>query len=720
MAIIHRRGAMAQFDPSKLLAGEFAYVLDRAELYFCYSPGNVKKIATFDDMVQNIDQILDDITNAYLEQINNATDNANASAANADNKALLAEEKANYALDKGQQAQAIVDSAAPIINTNLQATYSDKATGMNGTFITSPTSDNALAEITKIEGETQVIPADPMQDISPDNVAELRYAEDFEVVSCGKNLLRSEAKSSTHSGIIYTVNSDGSITANGTSTAESNIFIRLKNYDIRKGTYTLSGKSTNMFTRILNSKVMNVVNLGPQSGTFTVDEDLSNCYVQAIILQGKTVTNETIYPQLELGSTATPYEPYKEDKINISFPFMSIPNGVKNTIELINGVWTKVERVKEFVLDGTESWFLGTLQPTNSSIIRFSYNNPNIKISSVCASDKFKFGGTSDWGNITSECITTHFSINQLSIIVNKSRLATQDVQGFKTWLQSNPVTVQYELATPIYTPIDPLYLKSYKGITHLFTTSDPQVTLTANFKSELWADTNFPDGNLKDATVDFTQATEDAELVSGSKMSGLFGLIKKKFADILVGLGGKIDKTSIINNDTTGGIDKVSSAEVAKVHGQEIDALGVSVDEINNNLGIQRGSFVPFFFGSSVAGNNTYTARTGYYYKIGKLVTCDVVLFLSQKDSLMDGQLRIGGLPFPIKSANYYFPAGTVQSYAYVNMEGYTQLGVRGEQGTTEVTVHKSGVNKYRATLNANDITGSSEIMFQIAYETD
>jgi hypothetical protein len=35
-----------------------------------------------------------------------------------------------------------------------------------------------------------------------------------------------------------------------------------------------------------------------------------------------------------------------------------------------------------------------------------------------------------------------------------------------------------------------------------------------------------------------------------------------------------KIDKTSIVNNDTTGGVDKVASAEVVKVHGQEIDTL--------------------------------------------------------------------------------------------------------------------------------------------------
>ena len=36
-----------------------------------------------------------------------------------------------------------------------------------------------------------------------------------------------------------------------------------------------------------------------------------------------------------------------------------------------------------------------------------------------------------------------------------KTKLTTQNVEGFKQYLQSNPITVQYELATPIIKKVD-------------------------------------------------------------------------------------------------------------------------------------------------------------------------------------------------------------------------------------------------------------------------
>ena len=38
-----------------------------------------------------------------------------------------------------------------------------------------------------------------------------------------------------------------------------------------------------------------------------------------------------------------------------------------------------------------------------------------------------------------------------------KTKLKTQDINGFKQWLQQNPTVVYYELAEPIITPIEPL-----------------------------------------------------------------------------------------------------------------------------------------------------------------------------------------------------------------------------------------------------------------------
>lgn len=55
MAIQNRRGNIADFDPFKMLPGEFGYLLDTEELYYCVAPGNVKRVATKEDIVQILD-----------------------------------------------------------------------------------------------------------------------------------------------------------------------------------------------------------------------------------------------------------------------------------------------------------------------------------------------------------------------------------------------------------------------------------------------------------------------------------------------------------------------------------------------------------------------------------------------------------------------------------------------------------------------------------------
>ena len=68
-------------------------------------------------------------------------------------------------------------------------------------------------------------------------------------------------------------------------------------------------------------------------------------------------------------------------------------------------------------------------------------------------SDKFSsFRYDNMWDN-TNEGISV--SDNILRINISKSKLETQDVAGFKKWLQSNPITVVYQLATPITEDIE-------------------------------------------------------------------------------------------------------------------------------------------------------------------------------------------------------------------------------------------------------------------------
>lgn len=92
MAIQVRRGNYADFDPDKMLPGEWACVLesdpvveDGRSVFICFSAGNVKRMATYEDMVAQFGDMTDDIINQLTSEVNaviivanEAADNANA------------------------------------------------------------------------------------------------------------------------------------------------------------------------------------------------------------------------------------------------------------------------------------------------------------------------------------------------------------------------------------------------------------------------------------------------------------------------------------------------------------------------------------------------------------------------------------------------------------------------------------------------------------------
>lgn len=83
MAIQNRRGPYAKLDTVKLLPGEYAIVLqddpfcaDGKSVYICFKAGDTKRMATYEDMVENIEIITDIIEQEYTEEIKNATQDA--------------------------------------------------------------------------------------------------------------------------------------------------------------------------------------------------------------------------------------------------------------------------------------------------------------------------------------------------------------------------------------------------------------------------------------------------------------------------------------------------------------------------------------------------------------------------------------------------------------------------------------------------------------------
>ena len=122
MAIQMRRGDYADFDPTKLVAGELAVVTSgdpnsdtgRA-LYICFEPGVVKRVTDYEDLIDQINAATQEIqqrfTNAVKQSARDALSFAESASSSA-GTASSASESATAASQSASSAQAAAESAA--------------------------------------------------------------------------------------------------------------------------------------------------------------------------------------------------------------------------------------------------------------------------------------------------------------------------------------------------------------------------------------------------------------------------------------------------------------------------------------------------------------------------------------------------------------------------------------------------------------------------------
>ena len=159
--------------------------------------------------------------------------------------------------------------------------------------------------------------------------------------------------------------------------------------------------------------------------------------------------------QIMISKTGGAYEPFKSNilTVNEDVELRGIGD-VKDTLDLTTGELT--QRIGEVVLDGNEDWVVwsGTANTENISTFQLknAINNSNSQIPSVC--DKFgTYISASKLNSIVGEGVALNSTI--VFIRIEKSKLTTENVNGFKQWLSQNPITVQYQLATESIKTVD-------------------------------------------------------------------------------------------------------------------------------------------------------------------------------------------------------------------------------------------------------------------------
>ena len=156
--------------------------------------------------------------------------------------------------------------------------------------------------------------------------------------------------------------------------------------------------------------------------------------------------------QIEQGSVATSYEPYKSNilTVNEDVELRGIGD-VKDELDCLTGEVT--ERIGEIVLDGSENW-INYPNGTQENVISFMMNNLDNKRYGVAICDKLKIFATLVIGNgSNAEGIVSGTGDTGLTVYISKDKVT--NIETFKQWLSQNPVTVQYQLETESIKTVD-------------------------------------------------------------------------------------------------------------------------------------------------------------------------------------------------------------------------------------------------------------------------
>ena len=191
-----------------------------------------------------------------------------------------------------------------------------------------------------------------------------------------------------------------------------------------------------------NKKFISQLNIDghfPTSGTITTP---SNCYYIVLNILAHNYLVDVNKVMMSLGSTPIDYEPFtgfETTTVQLNQPLRALPNGVKDTIE--NGVVTR--RVGEITYDGSsdEIW---KLLDSKNGYSRFTLSTNSIYSTSLLCNKLKVVNGIPDV--YTQECII-EYTDTIMRIIVSNDNASSEE--QLRTWLQSNPITVWYQLATP-------------------------------------------------------------------------------------------------------------------------------------------------------------------------------------------------------------------------------------------------------------------------------
>lgn len=253
---------------------------------------------------------------------------------------------------------------------------------------------------------------------------------------CGRNLLPNKAITKTVAGITYTANPDKSVTAKGTASSWGNIVIDA-DFSLPAGTYTLNSNmqaaGVNLVIGKDTSGTKYIAVSATTSKTFELSAPIKHC-VAYIAVAPDSVVDTTIYPMLNLGTSALPYETYQG-----SVTQLNIPRPLHEVGDVRDVCRTRVKSVydKRIVLDGAEDWKMGSAVGDGAPYIFCDLLNDHYQAFLIISS---RFPST----NILASNKNQGIGCWDRSLYLRYDSLFT-NVEELKTYLSAHPLTVYYQ-----------------------------------------------------------------------------------------------------------------------------------------------------------------------------------------------------------------------------------------------------------------------------------
>ena len=220
---------------------------------------------------------------------------------------------------------------------------------------------------------------------------------------------------------------------------------------------------TDSITQVNDEKEMQV--------TFTTPDNLDKYELRVYsnrYAQGETIQTDIVRffdMQIEENISKTSFEYYQQDKTQILLdePLMRLPNGVCDEITRDRKL---IRRVGKVVLDGSEDWKttinLDELTYRYSLDFKFKTSDNYNNVDNIICNDL----ATKNFPNIYNngeKGITTWWSNDYIKKTIVICLSNNYSLEQFKEWLSQNPITVYYELETPIITELPAPYLRIFK-----------------------------------------------------------------------------------------------------------------------------------------------------------------------------------------------------------------------------------------------------------------